>query len=103
MESRPKRRKEPFPGAYFLGLVLTLFALYLVLLLASALPPFWAGAVGAFLLGLTANPRYAAIFLVIALVSVGLGYLAEEPMVTGGGLGLSVAELLLLAFVRRKA
>ena len=103
MESRPKRRKEPFPGAYFLGLALTILALYLVLLVTSALPPFWAGAVGAFLLGLTANPRYAVIFLIIGLASILLGYLAKEPMVAGGGLGLSLAELALLLISRRKA
>ncbi len=97
-----KRVKEPFPGAYFLGLAITLLLLYLVLAVGSSLPPGLAGFGVAFLLGLTVNPKYAPYFLAVGLVSVPLGFAADEAQVAWGGVGLSLAELLLLLWARSK-
>ena len=102
MESR-KRVPEPFPGAYFVGLVITLLVLYLVLAVGSSLPPGAAGFLVAFLLGTTVNPRYAKVFLVIGLLSVPLGILGREPQVAWGGVGLTLAEVLLIYWTRRRS
>lgn len=95
-----KRIKEPFPGAYFLGLAITLLLLYLVLAVGSSLPPGLAGFGVAFFLGLTVNPRYIPFFLVVGLLSIPLGFAADEPQVAWGGVGLSLAELLLFLWTR---
>ncbi len=100
MES--KRVREPFPGAYFLGLAITLFAMYVVLAIGSSLPPGVAGFLVAFLLGLTVNPKYAPYFLLIGLISIPLGFAAQEEQVGWGGVGLTLAELLLLYWHRGK-
>lgn len=91
-----KKTREPFPGAYFAGLAITLFLLYLVLVVGSSLPPAVSGFAVALLLGVTVNPRYAAAFLAVGLLSIVLGYLAADPQVTWGGVGLSLAEIALL-------
>ncbi len=96
-----KRVKEPFPGAYFLGLAITLLLLYLVLAVGSSLPPAVAGFGVAFLLGITVNPRYAPYFLAVGLASIPLGFAAGELQVGWGGVGLALAELILLLFARR--
>ncbi len=95
-----KKPREPFPGAYFAGLAITLFLLYLVLVIGSSLPPATAGFAVALLLGLTVNPRYAPAFLAVGLFSVVLGYFAADPQVSWGGVGLALAELALLALRR---
>jgi len=97
-----KRTREPFPGAYFLGLFITLLVMYLVLAVGSSLPPGVAGFFVAFMLGLTVNPKYAPLFLLIGAVSVPLGFLAEEPQVAWGGVGLVLAEVLLILYTRRR-
>ncbi len=97
-----KRVKEPFPGAYFLGLAITLLLLYLVLAVGSSLPPAVAGFGVAFLLGITVNPRYAPYFLAVGLFSIPLGFAAGELQVGWGGVGLTLAELILLLVARRK-
>jgi len=94
--------REPFPGAYVLGLVITLFAMYVVLAVGSSLPPGVAGFFVAFLLGLTVNPKYIPYFLAIGLVSIPLGFAAQEEQVAWGGVGLTLAELLLLYWHRRR-
>ncbi len=99
MES--KRVREPFPGAYFLGLAITLLVMYLVLAVGSSLPPGPAGFLVAFLLGLTVNPKYAPYFLIIGLISIPLGFAAGEAQVGWGGVGLTLAEILLLYWSRR--
>ena len=100
MES--KRVREPFPGANALGLILTLIAMYIVLAVGASLPPGAAGFLVAFLLGLTVNPKYAPYFLVVGLVSIPLGFAAQEEQVGWGGVGLTLAELLLLYWHRSK-
>ncbi len=97
-----KRLREPFPGAYFAGLTITLLLLYLVLAVGSSLPPGMAGFGVAFLLGLTVNPRYAPYFLAIGLLSIPLGFAADEPQVAWGGVGLTLSELLILGLTRRR-
>ena len=97
-----KRVKEPFPGAYFLGLAITLLLLYLVLAVGASLPPAVAGFGVAFLLGITVNPRYAPYFLAVGLLSIPLGFAAGELLVGWGGVGLALAELILLLLARRR-
>jgi len=95
-----KKPREPFPGAYFAGLAITLFLLYLVLVIGSGLPPAASGFAVALLLGVTVNPRYATAFLAVGLFSIVLGYLADDPQVAWGGVGLSLAEIALLVWRR---
>ncbi len=91
-----KRSREPFPGAYYVGLAITLVVLYFTVALASGMPPGLGGFFVALFLGLTVNPRYAVIFLVIGLVSVILGALGQESEVAWGGVGLALAQVALL-------
>ncbi len=95
-------RKEPFPGAYYVGLVITLALLLFMIVIASSLPPGPAGAFFAFLLGLTVNPRYAPWFALAGLLGALLGFWGREPMVAWGGVALMVAEAIVYARRPRK-
>lgn len=97
-----KRRKEPFPGAYWLALLITLALMLLGIALGAALPPGVAGFLVAFLLGLTVNPRYTPFFLVAGVFSAVMGFLGREPQVAWGGVGLVLAEALLLTLRARR-
>ncbi len=97
--SRPK--KEPFPGAYYLGLLITLGLMLLFMALGASLPPGWAGFLVALVLGLTVNPRYAKAFLLAGLFSALMGFLGREPQVAWGGVGLVLAQALLLRWAPR--
>lgn len=59
-----KPNKEPFAGAYFLGLAITLAIFIGVVAVGAGLPPAVSGFVVAFGLGLTVNPRYVRWFLI---------------------------------------
>ncbi len=99
METRS--RKEPFSGAYYVGLAITLALLLLMIVIASALPPGPAGAFFTFVLGLTVNPKYAPWFALVGAFGAVLGFAANEPMVAWGGVALVVAELIVLYWNRR--
>jgi hypothetical protein len=94
-------RKEPFPGAYYVGLAITLALLLLMIVVASALPPGPAGAFFAFVLGLTVNPKYAPWFALVGLVGAVLGFAGDEPMVAWGGVALVLAQAVVFAGSRR--
>jgi hypothetical protein len=53
-----KKRKEPFPGAYYLAGAITIGLMLFFLFLGASLPPGVAGFLVAFVLGLTVNPKY---------------------------------------------
>ncbi len=91
-----KRRKEPFPGAYWLALFITLGLMLLGIAIGASLPPGVAGFGVAFLLGLTVNPRYAPFFLVAGVFSALMGFLGREPQVAWGGVGLVLAQFIVL-------
>ena len=96
-------RKEPFPGAYYVGLAVTLALLLLMIVVASALPPGPAGAFFAFVLGLTTNPKYAPWFALVGAVGAVLGFAAGEPMVAWGGVALIVSQAIVYSWSRRRA
>jgi len=93
--------KEPFPGAYYAGLFITLAVLLFMIVVASALPPGPAGAFFTFLLGLTVSPKYAPYFAVAGALAAVMGFAGREPMVAWGGVALVVAELIVLYRNRR--
>lgn len=100
MESKEKAIKEPFPGAYVVGLVITLGLLIGMVVIGAGLPPAISGFVVALLLGLTVNPKYALGFLIAAIVSIVLGFAGNEPQVAWGGIGLLLASLVVWRFVK---
>ncbi|WP_337843989.1 hypothetical protein [Thermus sp.] len=100
MAERTKRRKEPFPGAYYLAGAITLALMLLFIALGASLPPGVAGFLVAFVLGLTVSPKYAKAFLLAGVFSAAMGFLDREPQVAWGGVALVLAELLVLRFVR---
>jgi len=95
-----KRRKEPFPGAYYLAGAITLALMLLFLVLGANLPPGVAGFLVAFVLGLTVSPRYAPFFLLAGVFSAAMGFLGREPQVAWGGLALALSSLLVIRFVK---
>ncbi|HGY09396.1 MAG TPA: hypothetical protein ENK37_04990 [Oceanithermus profundus] len=94
-------KREPFPGAYYVGLIITLALLLLMIVIASALPPGPAGAFFAFVLGLTVNPKYAPAFATAGLIAAVLGFAGREPMVAWGGVALVLAQALVYLWHRR--
>ena len=97
---KEKSIKEPFPGAYVVGLVITLGLLVGMVVVGAGLPPAISGFIVALLLGLTVNPRYALGFLIASIVSIALGFAGNEPQVAWGGVGLLVASLVVWRFVK---
>ncbi|WP_022798477.1 hypothetical protein [Thermus islandicus] len=95
-----KRRKEPFPGAYYLAGAITIALMLLFLALGANLPPGVAGFLVAFVLGLTVNPRYAPFFLLAGVFSAAMGFLGREPQVAWGGVALALSSLLVVRFVK---
>ena len=87
-KAKEKQSKEPFPGAYFIGLLITLALLIVVVAVGAGLPPAISGFLVALLLGLTVNPRYAPGFLGAGVFATLLGFAGHEPQVAWGGLGL---------------
>lgn len=99
-KAKEKPSKEPFPGAYFIGLVITLALLIAVVAVGAGLPPALSGFLVALLLGLTVNPRYALGFLSAGVFSALLGFAGSEPQVAWGGVGLIIASLLVWRFIK---
>ncbi|AEB12231.1 hypothetical protein [Marinithermus hydrothermalis] len=93
-------KREPFPGAYTAGLLITVSLLVLLVVVGSALPPAAAGFLIASLLGLTVNPKYAPLFLIAGVVSSALGFAGQEPLVAWGGVGLALASGVVWRWVR---
>ncbi len=96
METEPKLRddkSEPFSGAYFLGLVITIAVGLALVTFGSIAPPLIGGLVVAFLLGLTVTPQYARWFLVAGLFSAVMGFMAGETLVAWGGVGIVISSL----------
>lgn len=97
---KEKTIKEPFAGAYVVGLVITLGLLIGMVVVGAGLPPAISGFVVALLLGLTVNPKYALGFLVASIAATILGFAGNEPQVAWGGIGLLLASLAVWRFVR---
>lgn len=95
-----KKRKEPFPGAYYLAGAITIALMLLFLALGASLPPGVAGFLAAFVLGLTVNPKYVPFFLVAGIFSAAMGFLGREPQVAWGGVALALSQLLVKRFVK---
>ncbi|RIH81155.1 hypothetical protein Mlute_02883 [Meiothermus luteus] len=99
-KSKEKPSKEPFPGAYFIGLVITLGLLVLVVAVGAGLSPALSGFLVALMLGLTVNPKYALGFLSAGVFSALMGFAGNEPQVAWGGLGLILASLVVWRWVK---
>lgn len=99
-KTKEKPNKEPFPGAYFIGLVITLALLVVVVAVGAGLPPALSGFLVALLLGVTVNPKYALGFLSAGVFSALLGFAGSEPQVAWGGVGLIIASLLVWRFIK---
>ncbi|GEM82099.1 MULTISPECIES: hypothetical protein [Meiothermus] len=99
-KAKEKQSKEPFPGAYFVGLVITLVLLIVVVAVGAGLPPAISGFSVALLLGLTVNPKYALGFLSAGVLATLLGFAGSEPQVAWGGLGLILSSLVVWRFVK---
>ncbi|MCS7058418.1 MAG: hypothetical protein NZ849_11250 [Meiothermus sp.] len=99
-KSKEKPSKEPFPGAYFVGLVITLGLLVLVVAVGAGLSPAFSGFLVALTLGLTVNPKYALGFLSAGVFAALMGFAGNEPQVAWGGLGLILASLVVWRFVK---
>ena len=95
-----KKRKEPFPGAYYLAGAITIGLMLFFLYLGASLPPGVAGFLVAFVLGLTVNPRYVPFFLVAGMFSAAMGFLGREPQVAWGGVALVLSQLLVARLVK---
>lgn len=95
-----KPSKEPFPGAYFLGLVITLGLLIVVVAVGAGMPPATSGFLVALILGLTVNPKYALGFLSAGVLATLLGFAGQEPQVAWGGLGLVLSSLVVRRFIK---
>lgn len=95
-----KPSKEPFPGAYFVGLAITLGLLIVVVAVGAGMPPAVSGFLVALLLGLTINPKYAPGFLGAGVLATLLGFAGSEPQVAWGGLGLILACLVVWRFIK---
>ncbi|WP_299432810.1 hypothetical protein [uncultured Meiothermus sp.] len=99
-KAKEKTNKEPFPGAYVVGLVITLALLITMVAFAAGLPPAISGFLVAGLLGLTVHPRYAIGFLSAGVFAAILGFAGSEPQVAWGGIGLILASLVVRLFVK---
>ncbi len=99
-KAKEKQSKEPFPGAYFVGLAITLALLIVVVAVGAGLPPAISGFLVALLLGLTVNPKYALGFLSAGVLAALLGFAGSEPQVAWGGLGLIFASLVVWRFIK---
>jgi hypothetical protein len=99
-KAKDKPSKEPFPGAYFVGLAITLGLLIVVVAVGAGMPPALSGFLVALLLGLTVNPKYALGFLSAGVLAALMGFAGSEPQVAWGGLGLILASLLVRRFVK---
>ncbi len=99
-KAKDKPNKEPFPGAYFLGLIITLGLLILVVAVGASLPPALSGFLVALLLGLTVNPKYAPGFLSAGVLATLLGFAGQEPQVAWGGIGLILSSLIVWRFIK---
>jgi len=102
MADQPKEKpnKEPFAGAYFVGLVVTIGLLVAVVAVGAGLPPAISGFSVAFLLGITVNPKYAIGFLCAGVLAALLGFSGTEPQVAWGGIGLILSSLVVWRFVK---
>ncbi len=99
-KAKEKPNKEPFPGAYFLGLAITLALLVIVVAVGAGLDPAVSGFLVALLLGLTVNPKYALGFLCAGVLAAVLGFAGNEPQVAWGGLGLILSSLAVWRFIK---
>ncbi len=95
-----KKRKEPFPGAYYLAGAITIALMLFFLALGANLPPGVAGFLVALVLGLTVSPRYAPFFLLAGVFSAAMGFLGREPQVAWGGVALALSSLVVARFVK---
>lgn len=100
MADEKKVNKEPFAGAYFVGLVITIALLIVVVAVGAGLPAAISGFLVALLLGLTVNPKYALGFLGAGIFAAVLGFLGNEPQAAWGGVGLLISSLVVWRFVR---
>ncbi|RIH88833.1 hypothetical protein [Calidithermus roseus] len=100
MESKEKASKEPFPGAYIVGLVITLALLIGVVLVGSSLSPATSGFLVALGLGLTVNPKYALWFLAAGVFCTLMGFAGSEPQIAWGGVGLILSQLVVKLFIK---
>lgn len=98
--SKEKPNKEPFGGAYFVGLLITIALLVLIVAFGAGLPPAISGFGVTLLLGLTVNPKYALGFLLAGVAAAVLGFLGSEPQVAWGGVGLVVSSLIVWRFIK---
>lgn len=96
----PKTNKEPFTGAYVVGLIITLALLLGVVIVGSGLPPAVSGFLVATALGLTVNPKYALWFLIAGVFAGAMGFLGADPQVAWGGFGLVLSQLLVWRLVK---
>jgi len=94
MSSETDARKEPFPGAYYAGLFITIAILLFLIIITSSMPPGPAGATFTFVLGLTVSPKYVPWFSLIGAFAAVMGFAGHEPMVAWGGLGLLASQAL---------
>jgi hypothetical protein len=92
--------KEPFPGAYWLGLIITVALLILMVYLGTTLGPGPSGFIVAFALGLTVSRRYAPWFLAAGIFSAILGFLGHDPQPAWGGVGLTLASFVAWRWIR---
>jgi hypothetical protein len=99
-KAKAKPSKEPFPGAYFIGLMITLALLTVIVVVGAGLPPAVSGFSVALLLGLTVNPRYAMGFFSAGVFAALLGFAGSEPQVAWGGLGLILASLIVWRYIK---
>jgi hypothetical protein len=99
-KAKAKTNKEPFSGAYFIGLMITLAVLIVIVVVGAGLPPAVSGFSVALLLGLTVNPRYAMGFLSAGVFAALLGFAGSEPQVAWGGLGLILASLIVRRYIK---
>lgn len=99
-KAKAKTNKEPFPGAYFVGLIITLALLIVIVVVGAGLPPAVSGFFVALLLGLTVSPKYAFGFLSAGVFAAVLGFAGSEPQVAWGGLGLILASLIVRRYIK---
>lgn len=100
MESKERVNKEPFPGAYLVGLVVTLGLLIGVVLVGSTLSPAASGFLVALGLGLTVNPKYATWFLAAGVFCALMGFAGSEPQIAWGGVALVISQVVVKLFIK---
>lgn len=99
-KTKEKPNKEPFAGAYFVGLMITLALLVTVVAVGAGLPPATSGFLVALLLGVTVNPKYAIGFLCAGVLATLLGFAGREQQVAWGGIGLILSSLIVWRFIK---